>query len=234
MRAYVIGNEGDDDAGYIGERAQERGYSLSGLIREQSGEWPSLDGIDLIISLGSEWSVYWDHVQPSVDAEIAMLAEAHRRGVPIIGLCFGSQLLARMLGAKVEKAPEAEVGWYSVTPTPAGEEGLIDVGPWFEWHYDRWELPDGAELLAANERSNQAFRLGRTFATQFHPEVTPEIVSFWTHSAGGVAELERLGIDRDELMAETLRETARTKPLAHDLFDSALEVVTSGPAGVIH
>jgi GMP synthase-like glutamine amidotransferase len=227
MRAYVIGNEGDDDAGYIGERAAERGFALTSLIREQSGEWPSLAGIDLIISLGSEWSVYWDHVQPSVDAEISMLAEAHRRGVPIIGLCFGSQLLARMLGAAVEKAPVAEVGWFTVQPTPAGDEGLIDPGPWFEWHYDRWALPEGAELLAANDLANQAFRLGRTFATQFHPEVTPEIVSFWAHSAGGVAELARLGIDRDELMAETIRETARTKPLAYDLFDSALEVVTA-------
>jgi GMP synthase-like glutamine amidotransferase len=226
MRAYVIGNEGDNDAGFVGERAIERGFSLASLVRETPGEWPSLDGADLVISLGSEWSVYWDHVRSSVDAETALLADARRRGTPIVGLCFGSQVLARMLGAVVEKSPVAEVGWHRVEPTAAGS-GLIEPGPWFEWHYDRWELPAGAELLATNAVSNQAFRLDRIFATQFHPEVTVAMVEAWSGSAGGAAELARMGIERDELVAQTKVETVRSRPLAYALFDHAIEVVTT-------
>jgi GMP synthase-like glutamine amidotransferase len=226
MRAYVIGNDGDNDPGFVGERAIERGFALTSLVRETPGEWPSLDGVDLVISLGSEWSVYWDHVGPSVDAEVALLSEAHRRGTPIVGLCFGSQVLARMLGAVVEKSPIAEVGWHHVEPTAAGV-GIIEPGPWFEWHYDRWELPTGAELLAENDKSNQAFRLDRILATQFHPEVTTAMVESWSRSEGGAAELARMGIERDALLARTQTETVRSAPIAYRLFDHAIEVVTT-------
>jgi GMP synthase-like glutamine amidotransferase len=226
MRALVIGNMEDNPAGFFGERAEEVGFDLDMRVRELPGEWPMLKGTDLIISLGSEWSVYWDHVRSSVDAEVALLADARRRGVPVIGLCFGSQILAHMLGAVVEKAPVAEVGWYGVEPTAAGLD-VIAPGPWFEWHYDRWELPAGAELLATNSAANQAFRLDRIFATQFHPEVTDAMVEAWSGSAGGAAELARMGIDRDELVARTEVETVRSRPLAYALFDQAIEVVTA-------
>jgi GMP synthase-like glutamine amidotransferase len=226
MRAYVIGNDGDNDPGFVGERAIERGYSLTSLVRERPTEWPSLDGVDLVLSLGSEWSVYWDHVRPSVDAEVALLSEARRRGLPIVGLCFGSQVLATMLGAVVEKSPVEEIGWHHVNPTEAGR-GIIDPGPWFEWHYDRWELPPGAELLASNDKSNQAFRLDRMFATQFHPELTLAMVTSWIDECGGSKELDRLGLDRDEMLAETEHETRRSAPLARALFDCAVEVVNA-------
>jgi GMP synthase-like glutamine amidotransferase len=226
VRALVIGNEGDNDAGFVGQRAIARGFSLTSLVRETPGEWPSLDGADLVISLGSEWSVYWEHVRPSVEAETALLVDARRRGTPIVGLCFGSQVLARMLGAVVEKSPLAEVGWHQVEPTAAGT-GVIEPGPWFEWHYDRWELPTGAELLATNGVSNQAFRLGRIFATQFHPEVTAAMVEAWSGSAGGAAELARMGIEREALLTETEAQSVRSRPLAYALFDHAIEVVTA-------
>jgi GMP synthase-like glutamine amidotransferase len=226
MRALVLGNDGDNSPGFVGERAIERGFTLTSLVRERPAEWASLDGVDLVLSLGSEWSVYWDGVQPSVDAEIGLLTEARRRGIPILGLCFGSQVLARMLGAVVERAPVAEIGWHEVTPTAAGV-GVIDSGPWFEWHYDRWELPAGAELLASNDKSNQAFRLDRILATQFHPELTIAMLTSWVDAHGGATELVRLGLDRDDMFARTVLETARTKPLAFDLFDCALEVVTA-------
>jgi GMP synthase-like glutamine amidotransferase len=204
MRAYVMANHGDDEPGLVGDRLVQRGYRLTVLLREDCDGWPQLDDADLLVSLGSEWSVYWDHVAEPVQAEVALLRKAHERGMPVLGICFGSQLMATALGAHVERAPavDVEIGWYDVVPVP-GAPGVVG-GRWFQWHYDRWAVPLGAERLAETAGANQAFRHGRTLAVQYHPEVTPAVVSRWAGLADG-DELRVSGIDPVALVAETER-----------------------------
>ena len=216
MRALVTANRGDDDLGLVGERLIERGYHLSTLHREEHGAWPELATVDLVVSLGSEWSVYWDHVAEPVEAECALLRAAHERGVPVLGICFGSQLLAHALGGEVTRAPVEEIGWSDVTATADGDATL--AGSWFQWHYDRWTPPAQATLLAANDRANQAFSIGRTLAVQFHPEVTANIVKHWLES-GGAAELVRVGIDRDALEASLEAREPTVRRRTHALVD---------------
>jgi len=216
MRALVTANRGDDDLGLVGERLIERGYHLSTIHREDHAVWPELTSVDLVVSLGSEWSVYWDHVAEPVEAECALLRAAHGRGVPVFGICFGSQLLAHALGGEVTRAPVAEIGWSDVVPTEAGDATL--AGSWFQWHYDRCTPPPSATLLAANDHANQAFSTGRTFAVQFHPEVTATIVKHWLES-GGAAELARVGIERDALEASLVEREPTMRRRAHALVD---------------
>lgn len=217
MRAYVTANGYDNDAGLVGERLTALGYRLQVLHREDHDSWPALHDADLVVALGSDWSVYWDHVAGPVGTEVAALRKAHERGVPVLGICFGSQLLATALGGVVSRAPaeHVEIGWYDVTPADGAP--AVVAGRWFQWHSDRWTVPLGAELLASSPNANQAFRLGRTFATQFHPEVTAGIVARW--SGGGADELAANGVDAAALVAETDRMQADVRPRTDALVD---------------
>lgn len=215
MRALLVANQVDADAGFVGDRFRAHGYAFDECHREHPGDWPELAGRDLVLLLGSEWSVYWPEVAASVSAEVALLHEAARRGVPVFGICFGNQVMAHAFGGEVYRAATPEVGWYTVdTDQPT----TIVEGPWVQWHYDVVKVPPKASELARSEAGPQAWRMGRMFATQFHPEATETILRRW--SAGpGAEELARLGVTPEELLAETASNVALSEPNADTLVD---------------
>ena len=93
MRAVLIANTEDADPGFIGRSLRQRGYSFTEFLREDHQNWPTLDGFDLVVAMGSNWSTYWDHVAGPVLAEQSLLADAIARGIGILGICFGACLL---------------------------------------------------------------------------------------------------------------------------------------------
>ena len=103
---------------------------------------------------------------------------------PFLGICLGAQMFARALGAQVLPHPEgqAEIGYYPIRPTSAG---LALVSDWpeqvYQWHREGFGLPRCAELLAEGDMFEvQAFRYRRSFALQFHPDVTHAMMHRWT------------------------------------------------------
>ena len=124
---------------------------------------------------------------------------AARRGVPVFGICFGNQVLAHALGGTVERAREPEIGWMDVvSDIPL----TIAEGPWMQWHYDVVTVPGQATELARSGLGPQAWRLGRMFSTQFHPEANEAMLRRWT-TGFGADELVRIGSSAEELMATT-------------------------------
>lgn len=225
MRALLVANQADADAGFVGDRFRTHGYAFSECHREQPGEWPVLEGNELVLLLGSEWSVYWPAVAEQVSAEVALLREAQRRGVPVFGICFGHQVMSHAFGGAVSRAPMPEVGWYEVaTDLPAA----LAAGPWLQWHYDVASAPPAACELARSAVGPQAWQLGRMFATQFHPEVTETIVRRWSAGAGA-QELARTGVAVDSLLAQTTRCVGDSRPNAERLVDWFCESVAAGP-----
>ncbi|MDO8364417.1 MAG: type 1 glutamine amidotransferase [Actinomycetota bacterium] len=215
MRALLIANATDLDAGFVGERFRSHGYAFDECHREHPGDWPALDGHELVVMLGSEWSVYWPEVADHVAAEVAVVREAARRGVPIFGICFGNQVLAHALGGTVYKAPEPEIGWMGIdTDLPA----VIAAGPWMQWHYDVVTLPGHATELARSAAGPQAWRLGRVFATQFHPEANEAMLRRWT-TGFGADELKRIGSSAEQLMATTQASVGLSRPNTDRLVD---------------
>lgn len=199
----LFANEHDADPGLVGEHLAARGVGFTRCRREDPGGWPDPAAADLMVLLGSDWSVYWPDVATSVTAEAAAVRAAHFAGVPLLGICFGAQLVAHALGGDVSRAPVAEVGWYEVEPCgPA-----IERGPWLQWHVDRFSVPPGFELLATSPAGAQAVVGGRTLAVQFHPEVTPAIIDRWSSGAGEV-ELAGHGVRREDLLADTVARSA--------------------------
>ena len=229
MRALFVQHDHVSPAGPIGARFSEHGYDVEELVIVPEGsepglavEFPDPTRFDVIVPMGAPWSVY-DHELIGAWAlpELDFLRAAHDTGVPVLGICFGGQALAAALGGAVVPSAEAEVGWFRIE---TDEPGLVEAGPWFQWHNDRWDAPEGARTVARTPVADQAFVLGRSLAVQFHPELTPSMLTGWLGN-GGSRYLRAHGLDGDALVDETGREAAGAEQRAHRLVDRFLDQV---------
>jgi GMP synthase (glutamine-hydrolysing) len=170
---------------------------------------PQPGDADAIVVYGGAVHPDADGTDPWLAGEVALIERALDEEVPLLGICLGAQLIARAAGAWVGPAGASEVGWYRVEPTAAGLSDPVVgtlAGPTygFEWHHYTYAVPHGATELARSERATQGFRLGdRTWAVQFHPEVTREMVHEWS----GLAP-EQVDGDVAKMRAETDRRIA--------------------------
>ena len=205
MRAALIANCDDADAGFIGRALRKRGFGFVEFLREYHEKWPGVDGIDLVVAMGSGWSTYWDHVAAPVQAEQALLRAAIAAEIPVLGVCFGAQQLSTVLGGEVTKAQSPEIGWHTintVSETAHMTPSFLCEGPWMQWHYDRFSVPSGATVLAESPVGPQVIVCGRSMGVQFHPEASESIVRKWA-SGEGSAELTAYGTTTSALLTET-------------------------------
>lgn len=209
MRALFVKQDHASPAGLVGDAFAGLGYDVAEFTvvpaaryhsPQVTAEFPDPAGYDAIVYFGAAWSVYdSETIGTWIGDEIAVARAAHSLGVPQLGICFGGQMLAAALGGSVARAPVPEIGWHLVeTASP----GLIDAGPWFQWHVDRFTLPGSVPVLARTAHAAQAFCIGRTLGLQFHPEVTPAVLDRWL-AAGGEGQLAGFGVSAAELMART-------------------------------
>ena len=228
VRALVIQQDDDTPVGTIGDAADASGFTLE-VVRARDGLFPGLSGIDLVIPLGSASMVGDLEHQEWIQPQLAFLRAAQAAGVPQFGICFGCQALAAALGGHVYRLPALEVGWQLVDQTGPM---AIDAGPWFEWHWDAVQPPPSAELLAANSVCVQAWRLGRTLAVQFHPEVTPSIVDAWVSSVAA-DHFDGQRTSSAEILAATDANAAGSAGRSHELFSTFLATLGdhADPAG---
>jgi GMP synthase-like glutamine amidotransferase len=181
---------------------------------------------DLIVSLGSEFAAY-DDSHRFVTTEAELMRRAVDANVPILGLCFGGQMLARVLGGEVYRGSESEIGWL---PVRTRDPELVPAGPWFQWHFDVITAPPDATVLAETDLGTQAFVAGRSLGLQFHPEVTPEIMDEWVRAYRH--ELDAEGIDPDALLEETNRRAGESKRTSWRLLEGFLDRVAGLGPGV--
>lgn len=156
-----------------------------GLPYDVSRSWrleplPDPEDYAFVVSLGHDLGAADTH-DPAIHAEHELLRRAVARDVPVLGLCYGGQVLAAVLGATVARAPAPELGWREIE---SDEPAVIPAGPWLTWHYDRFQTPPRATELARTADASQAYRLGPHLGVQFHPEATVEIVEGWARSEG--------------------------------------------------
>jgi len=216
MRVLVIRNHDVDTAGFIADAFEARGAELAVHLFPDDGPLPAFDDADYIVVMGSVSSV--NDPDPWIAAELDWLRAADQAGLPVLGICFGAQAICAALGCRVETMERKEIGWFTVDSL---DQDAVPAGPWLEFHNDRCLPPPSATVLARNEAGIQAFRLGRHFAVQFHPEVDGPQLKRWLDSMG-TAELESIGLDPDQFLADTIREEAAAKARADRLVAAAL------------
>lgn len=219
-RALVIQHERPTPPGLIEPWLRERGAEVE-ILRIDEEDPHDLNPRDygLIVSLGSEFPAYEDSIT-WISHEIDLLQAATDADVPILGVCFGGQLLARTLGGEVFRSEQEEIGWL---PVETNDADLVSDGPWFQWHFDTFTVPPGALVLAETSVGPQAFSIGRSLGVQFHPEVTPEIMDAWVRAYRH--ELDEHGVDPDRLLEETHERSESARTTSLNLFDRFLERV---------
>ena len=174
---------------------------------------------DLIVSLGSEFAAF-DDSKPFVPREARLMRRAVDADVPVLGLCFGGQMLARVLGADVYRGTVSEIGWL---PVRTHDPELVSEGPWFQWHFDTFTAPPDTTLVAESDAGAQAFVYGRSLGLQFHPEVTPEIMDDWVRAYRH--ELDDEGVDPDALLEETRRRADESRRTSWRLLEGYFDGV---------
>ena len=228
MRVLFIQQDHMSPTGPVGEAFADHGFDVHEfmVVPEEHFHAPAVTAtfpdplaFDAIVPMGAAWSVYdHDRIGTWVGDELDFLRRAHDAGVPVLGICFGGQALATALGGAVVRAERPEIGW---TTVQTSRPDLIEPGPWFQWHADRWVLPDGVRALARTEAAEQAFTAGRSMGVQFHPELTPQMLDGWLGNGGG-QHARSLGLDPGQLIAETAARSAEARIRAHRLVTAFL------------
>jgi GMP synthase-like glutamine amidotransferase len=191
---------------------------------------PSPEGASGLIFMGAAVSV--NDPLEWVGEELRLIDRALAKSIPMMGICFGAQLLSKALGGEVTRGPGMEIGWHPVrcvSDPDAGRwlDGLPDEFLAFHWHADTFSIPRGASrLLCSGCYDNQAFGLGDHLAMQFHLEMTGKMVHGWIEHYGGDLDLDSDCIQaRDGLVSELTVKIDQLNRTADHLYRRWLEGV---------
>lgn len=175
----LVQNTRIEGSGYLGELLQNDGFEITS-VNAKHEKLPDRD-FSLIIILGAPESANDD--LEYLNAEQQLIKNSVEKNIPVLGICLGSQLIAKTFGAKVYGGPKKEIGFYhdlkisGESPLFSGFKNPFTV---FHWHGDTFDLPEGSVRLASSEHyENQAFRYKSAVGLQFHLEVNEEMVNLW-------------------------------------------------------
>jgi GMP synthase (glutamine-hydrolysing) len=182
VRVLAITHGPNVGPGVFEDAVRAAGHEL--VERQLPLEGVPADDADAIVVLGGAMHPDEEERHGWLRPELHYLRQQLERGTPMLGVCLGSQLIARAAGASVFRAVESEIGWLPVEVTEAGAaDSVASALPSrfdaFQWHHYTHELPQGAVELARSPICTQAFRLGQAWGVQFHPEVRAEQVESW-------------------------------------------------------
>lgn len=228
MRALFVQHDHVSPLGPVGERFAHHGFEIDThlVVPEASfaapniaTAFPDARDYDVLVPLGAPWGA-WDDacIGRWLLPELDWLGAAVRDGMPVLGICFGGQLVARALGGSVAPGPKGEIGWTAIWSDDAS---LVPEGPWFQFHYDRWQVPPGAVELARNPVASQAFTVERTLAVQFHPELDAAGLQGWL-DWGGAAKVREDGQDPEVMLAQTRAVEGAARQRTFALVDAFL------------
>lgn len=228
MRVLFVQHDHVSPLGPVGERFAHHGFEVdTHLVVAETDftapniatAFPDATDYDVLVPLGAPWGAWDDDcIGNWLLPEIDWLRDAVDRGMPVLGICFGGQLVARAMGGSVAPAPRAEIGWTSIW---SDQPSLVGAGPWFQFHYDRWVVPPGAVEVARTPAASQAFTIERTLAVQFHPELDAEGLQGWL-DWGGASQVVEAGMDPQVMIGETVATAAIARDRTYALVDAFL------------
>jgi GMP synthase-like glutamine amidotransferase len=215
MRVLAFRHVPFEHLGLIADSLAERNIECRYVDLYDSDGDPAADDAGGLIFMGGPMSVNDD--LPYIRRELQLVKDAVAQGKPVLGVCLGSQLIAKALGGRVYKNPVKEIGWFDVGFTEAARADRLFAGLngpelVFHWHGETFDLPAGAALLASSEACrHQAFRVGaNVYGLQFHLEVTPEMIADWCQQDENCGDMREIAYPIDpQRNAPRLRELSR-------------------------
>ena len=175
----LVQNTKVEGSGYLGELLENDGFQITS-VNAKHEKLPETD-FSLVVILGAPESANDD--LPYLQAEQKLIKDNVEKNNPVLGICLGSQLIAKTFGAKVYSGPKKEIGFYddlkisNNSPLFSGFKNPFTV---FHWHGDTFDLPENSVRLASSEHYlNQAFQYKSAVGLQFHLEVNEEMVNLW-------------------------------------------------------
>jgi len=175
----LVQNTRVEGSGYLGELLTDDGFDITS-INAKHESLPE-NNFSLVVILGAPESANDD--LPYLKAEQQLIKNSVERNIPVLGICLGSQLIAKTFGAKIYRGTRKEIGFYSdlkISNNSSLFSGFKNPFTVFHWHGDTFDLPKGAVRLASSKYyENQAFQYKSAVGLQFHLEVNETMVNLW-------------------------------------------------------
>lgn len=224
MNVQVLQHAPFEGIGNMAEWLAARGANVRHSPLFSDPHLPRPAGLNLVIAMGGPMSVNEEDRHPWLAAEKNFLREAIDSGVPVLGVCLGAQLIARVLGACVYRNASKEIGWFEVDAVGETHGSFRFPAKFaaFHWHGETFDLPSGAVRLARTQAcGNQAFQFGRRImGLQFHLEVTADGVrQMLDHGEQEVLQGGAFVQTREALCAPARGSYAQVKTLMHRVLD---------------
>ncbi len=222
MKVHVLQHVPFEDLGSMASWLSAHDANVTYSRFYESAIVPDPSGLDLIIAMGGPMSVNDEASFPWLTTEKQFVRDAIQRGLPVIGICLGAQLIASALGSRVYPNSQKEIGWFEIEATPCANDvfRLPRKATVFHWHGETFDLPAGATRLAKSAAcANQAFQVGeRTIGLQFHLETTPESLDSIINNCRHELVEARYVQTESAIRAESHNEFANINRLMEDLL----------------
>jgi len=215
----LVQNTRIEGSGYLGELLHKDGFNITS-VNAKHEKLPDKD-FSLVVILGAPESANDD--LPYLQAEQHLIKNCVEKNIPVLGICLGSQLIAKTFGAKVYRGPKTEIGFYDDLKISNDSEFFSNFeNPFtvFHWHADTFDLPEDAIRLASSEHyPNQAFQYKSAIGLQFHLEVNEEMVNLWLDNTE--EKLKKIpGIDPQKIRSEIIENISTVKSNMNNFYNN--------------
>ena len=215
----LVQNTRIEGSGYLGELLQKDGFEITS-VNAKHEKLPDKD-FSLVVILGAPESANDD--LPYLQAEQQLIKNSVEKNTPVLGICLGSQLIAKTFGSKVYSGPKKEIGFYSdlkINNNSSLFKGFKNPFTVFHWHGDTFDLPDNATRLVSSEYyPNQAFQYKSAVGLQFHLEVNEAMVNLWLDNTED--KLKKIpGIDPQKIRSEIIENISTVKSNMNNFYNN--------------
>ncbi len=215
----IVQNTRIENSGYLGKLLDDDGFEIT-TVNAKREQLPDED-FSLVVILGASESANDD--LPYLHAEQKLIKRCVDDNVPVLGICLGSQLIAKTFGSKIYTGTKKEIGFYDDLRISGGSALFSNFkNPFtaFHWHGDTFDLPLGATRLASSKNYlNQAFQYRSAVGLQFHLEVDEVLVNQWIDKSE--EELLKIPhIDSKKIRSEIIENIPTVKLNMNNFYDN--------------